>query len=218
MKDLIIFGTKDLAQLAKFYFERDYERRIVAFTVDSPYRDVDDFEGLPVINFEDVEKVFDPRIHEMFLPITHQKMGRLRESKAREAKQKGFQLATYISPRATYYQTPVGENCFIFENNVIQPFTSIGNNVILWSGNHIGHHSKIGNNVFVTSHVVISGHVNVGDNCFLGVNSTVRDAVSLAEGSLIGMGASISKNTEAYGIYTVDAAKAWQNKRSDEVM
>jgi UDP-3-O-[3-hydroxymyristoyl] glucosamine N-acyltransferase len=73
----------------------------------------------------------------------------------------------------------VGDNCFILENNVIQPFVRVGNNVTLWSGNHIGHHSTIGDHCFISSHVVISGSCEIGENCFLGVNATVRDNVKL---------------------------------------
>ena len=51
----------------------------------------------------------------------------------------------------------IGENCFIFEDNTIQPFVKIGDDVVLWSGNHIGHHAEIGDHCFISSHVVISG-------------------------------------------------------------
>ena len=57
----------------------------------------------------------------------------------------------------TWSDLDVGENTFVFEYNVIQPFVKIGNNVVLWSGNHIGHHVVIADHCFITSHVVISG-------------------------------------------------------------
>ena len=56
-----------------------------------------------------------------------------------------------ISPR------PPGDNCFILEDNTVQPFVTIGNNVTLWSGNHIGHDSVIEDDCFISSHVVVSG-------------------------------------------------------------
>ena len=43
----------------------------------------------------------------------------------------------------------IGENSFIFENNVIQPFVRVGNNCILWSGNHVGHRTVLRDHVFV---------------------------------------------------------------------
>lgn len=217
MKNLVIFGAKDLAQLAKFYFEFDQSYRVVAFAVDRAFRQGDQFEGLPLVDFESVEKQFSPQNHEMFLPMTQKKMGKLREAKFLEAKQKGYRLASYVSPKTSIYNTLVGENCFIFEDNTIQPFAKIGNNVVLWSGNHIGHHSVVGDHVFVTSHVVISGHVTIDPYCFLGVNATVRDAVHVAEGTLVGMGTIISKNTVPYGVYSAPGARPLE-KKSTEVM
>ena len=51
----------------------------------------------------------------------------------------------------------MGDNCFIFEDNTVQPFVTLGNNLVLWSGNHIGHHSTLRDHCFISSHVVISG-------------------------------------------------------------
>lgn len=217
-KRVIIFGVKDTAQLARFYFEKDTDYQVIGFAVDRAFRDCDSFEGLPVFDFDGIEEEFSPKEFEFFLPMTQQKMGKLRAEKFTAAKTKGYRLATYISPKATYYGTPVGENCFILENNTIQPFSSIGNNVVLWSGNHVGHHSKIGDHVFLTSHVVISGHVVIEPYCFFGVNATVRDAITIREGTLVGMGASISKDTEPYGIYTLPSAGPWASKRSSDIM
>ena len=96
---------------------------------------------------------------------------------------------------------PIGENCFIFEDNTIQPFVKIGNNVILWSGNHIGHHTTIEDHNFISSHVVVSGQCLIKSNCFIGVNSTIGHAVEVAEETLIGAGSVITKNTDKLSVY-----------------
>lgn len=200
-KNVIIFGTRDLAQLAKFYFETDSDLNPVCFTVDRQYYTEESFEGLPVIPFDEIEQNFSSKSNLIFVPMTHAKMGFARKNKYLEAKAKGYDFANYISSHATYFGTSIGENCFIFEDNTIQPFTKIGNNVVLWSGNHIGHHSVIMDHVFLTSHVVISGHCVVEPHSFFGVNSTVRDNILIKEGTLVAMGAVINKNTEPYGVY-----------------
>ena len=114
---------------------------------------------------------------------------------------KGYDFASYISSKATVLTDKIGDNCFIFEDNTIQPFTQIGNNVILWSGNHIGHHSVIKDHVFITSHVVISGNCVINSYSYLGVNSAVKENSILAEGTFVAMGTSITANTEPYGVY-----------------
>jgi sugar O-acyltransferase (sialic acid O-acetyltransferase NeuD family) len=216
---VVIFGNRDTAQLANFYLKHDSEYDVVAFAVDKAFRTEDSFEGLPLVDFEDVETRFAPAQHRFFVPMTHRKMGESRTKKYSEAKSKGYSLISYVSSKATVFPgARIGDNCFILEDNTIQPFTSIGNNVVLWSGNHIGHHGEICDNVFFTSHVVMSGHVRIGEFSFLGVNATIRDGITLASHTLVGMGAIISKNTEQYGVYTAPSSKKWDEKKSVDVM
>ena len=201
MARIVIFGIQDFAQLAHFYFKNDTEHEVVAFTLDKKYMSVNELMGLPVVDFETVQLTYPPDEYQMFVPMSPAKMNIIRVEKYNEAKSKGYSLVTYISSKATYYGTPVGDNCFIFENNVIQPFSEIGNNVIMWSGNHFGHHSVIKNHCFIASHAVISGHVTVDEHCFLGVNATIKDNVYLASHTFVGAGALILDNTVEYGVY-----------------
>jgi UDP-3-O-[3-hydroxymyristoyl] glucosamine N-acyltransferase len=85
----------------------------------------------------------------------------------------------------------MGEHCFVFEQNVVQPFVELGDTVILWSGNHIGHHSSVGSHCFISSHVVVSGFVRIGESCFMGVNATVANNTTIGNDCTIGAGALI---------------------------
>ena len=144
-------------------------------------------------------------------------MNRLREQKYTTAVDLGYRLLTYVSPQCTYQsQYSPGQNCFIFEDNTVQPFVRIGNNVTLWSGNHIGHHTAIDHHVFVSSHVVISGHCTIESHCFLGVNSTVAHGVTVADGTLLGAGAVLTKDSERNGVY-VPPRSIKIDKTSDQV-
>lgn len=201
MKKIVIFGMSDFAQLAHFYLVHDSSYEVVAFTIHQSYKDQNSYLGLPVVPFEQVEAQYPPNEYGMFVPMSPRKMNGLRESVYLEAKLKGYELISYISSRATYFGTPIGENCFVFENNVIQPFTSIGNNVILWSGNHIGHHSRIDDHNFIASHAVVSGHVQIKNNCFLGVNSTITNGVVVERNTFIGAGALITQNTKEFSVH-----------------
>jgi sugar O-acyltransferase (sialic acid O-acetyltransferase NeuD family) len=209
MADVVIFGTRDFASLAHFYLRHDSSHRVVGFTVHREFMPAEgEFEGLPVVPFEELEQRFPPQQVSAFAPLSHRRMNRLRREVYESLKARGYPLVSYVSSRATHFPgTAIGENCFILEDNTIQPFATIGDNVVLWSGNHIGHHSTIQDHVFVTSHVVISGHCVVGPHCFLGVNATIRDQTTLAEGTLVGMGANIMRNTEPWTIYKADATK-----------
>jgi sugar O-acyltransferase (sialic acid O-acetyltransferase NeuD family) len=160
-----------------------------------------------VVPFENVVELYSPSDYLFFAPMAPKKMNTLRESIYHQAKDKGYQFISYVSSKATTFNNPIGENCFILEDNTIQPFTTIGNNVIMWSGNHIGHHCEIHDHVMFTSHVVLSGHCVVGANSFFGVNATIRDGLHIAKGSLIAMAASLTKPTETWSTYVGHPAR-----------
>lgn len=200
MKNVVIFGTEDLAELAHYYFENDPECKgyynIVGFTVNKQFIKEDKFKGLPVFPFEELEKHFPAKsktfgLNKLFAPIAS---NRLREKIYNEGLKRGYNFDSYISSKCTNLATSIGYNCFILEDNTLQPFTKIGNNNILWSGNHVGHHSIIEDNCFITSHVVISGHCQIKKGSFLGVNSTLRDGITIGENSVVGMGSVVTKN------------------------
>src|SRR5882724_4279801 len=217
MANVIIFGIQDFAQLANFYLKHDSEHEVVAFSVNEQYLPAErSLEGLPVVAFENVEQTYPPAEFHFFAPMSPSRMNRLRESVYRQIKEKGYQLISYVSSKATVFPgIPIGDNCFILEDNTIQPFTSIGNNVVLWSGNHIGHHSVIKDHVSFTSHVVLSGHCVVDEFSFFGVNATIRDRIHIAEGSLIAMSASVTRDTEAWSVYKGNPAKKRETPSTD---
>ena len=207
MKRLVIFGCGDIAELAHYYFTTDAGRIVSGFTVDAAFLSTDKFCGVPVAPFEQVGSAFPPTEYDLFVALSYAQINQLRARKVAEAKGKGYALATYCSSRATVLSAePVGENCFILENNTVQPFSRIGRNVTLWSGNHIGHHAIIADDCFITSHVVISGGVRVGPKCFIGVNATIRDHVTIGESSVIGAGALIMADVAPYSVLTGAAA------------
>ena len=207
-RKLVIFGTGDIAQLAHFYFSKDTDYDVVAFTVDAAYINDKQFCGLPVVPFEDVSVLYPPKEHDFFIAMSYTKLNFLRKEKYFAAKNLNYNLASYISPHATVLnERNIGENCFIFEDNTIQPFVKIGNNVILWSGNHIGHHSIIHDHCFISSHVVVSGWCKIGEQCFLGVNSTIRNHVKIGEKCVIGAGALLLSDAEPEGVYLGNATE-----------
>jgi sugar O-acyltransferase (sialic acid O-acetyltransferase NeuD family) len=209
MARVIIFGLEDFASLAHFYLRHDSGHEVVAFTVTHDYMPSDPhFQGKPVVALEDLERIYSPQEYRVFAPLSPRKMNRVREGIYQRVKRAGYHFISYVSSRATVFpETPIGENCFILEDNTIQPFTRIGDNVILWSGNHIGHHSTIGDHVMFTSHVVLSGHCAVESYCYLGVNATIRDGLRLGEGTLVAMGACVSRDTEPWSIYQGNPAR-----------
>jgi sugar O-acyltransferase (sialic acid O-acetyltransferase NeuD family) len=212
---VVIFGTLDTAELANYYLTNDSIYEVVAFTVNKQYLNEETFCGLPVVPFENIEDFYSPEDFYLFVPMTGVKMNTIRKKIYLEGKEKGYEYISYVSSKATTFGNKIGENCFILEDNTIQPFTTIGNNVVLWSGNHIGHHGKIEDHVFFTSHIVMSGHCHIKERAWIGVNSTIRDFVTIGEECLIAMGSLITKSTEDYSFYLGSPAKKQLKKSID---
>jgi len=199
---LVIFGIGDIAELAHYYFSTDSDYQVIAFTVDEAYLVSDSFCGLPVVAFEKLDQYCSCTDYELFIAVSYAKLNQVRKDKYLEAKARSYRFASYISSRATVLNRgKIGENCFILEDNTIQPFVTIGNNVTLWSGNHIGHHSVIHDHCFIASHVVVSGGVEIGEFCFIGVNATLRDHIKIGEKSVLGAGSLILADVEPEGVY-----------------
>jgi sugar O-acyltransferase (sialic acid O-acetyltransferase NeuD family) len=218
VSDVILFGAGDYARVAAAYLDRDGEHHVVAFTVDGAYMQIRELLGRPVVAFEDMVKSHPPERVKLLVAIGFSGLNERRREVYERCKGLGYSFVKYIDSRA--HQTgelEVGENTFIFEANVLQPFVRIGNNCVLWSGNHIGHDSTIEDHCFIASHAVISGNCSIGHSCFIGVNATIRDGVRVAPRCLVGAGATILKDTEEGDVYSVRGSerrdvKSWDLK------
>lgn len=207
-RPIVIFGAGEIAELAHYYFTRDSSYDVAAFTVDAAFLTQDRLADLPVVPFEALPQDYPPDSYSAFVAISYSKLNEIRREKYLALKALGYGFASYVSSKATMLNDGrIGENCFILEHNVVQPFASIGNNVTLWSGNHIGHHSRIADHCFLASHIVVSGGVDIGEACFVGVNATLRDHIQVGARCVIGAGALILADATADGVYLGDATE-----------
>lgn len=204
MKEIVIFGTGSFAEIIYLYLNKSANAKVVAFTIHSEFIKGDKtYYGLPVISFEEIQDEYPPDKYEMFIAIGYTDMNKKRTKIFKDAKLKGYSLFSYIHPSSHIGDNfTMGENCFIFERNVIQPFVTLGDNVIIWTGNVISHHTIIKNNCFIVSHVAIAGNVVIEPFCFIGMNATIRNGVTIASECVIGAGSVILKNTNKKEVYT----------------
>ena len=59
-RPLVIFGSAEIARLARFYFEADGGRKVAAFTIDDAYIDSDTVEDLPLVPFSKATEAYPP--------------------------------------------------------------------------------------------------------------------------------------------------------------
>lgn len=217
-KKLVIVGIGETADIAYEYFTHDSSYEVIAFTVNQEFIENEFHNGLPIFALENLTERYSPKEIDTYVAISYIKLNRVRTNLFNLVKEMGYQCASYISSKAfVWHNVELGENVFIFENNVIQHKVKIGNNVILWSGNHIGHQTTIEDNVYFSSHCVVSGFCKIGNSSFIGVNSTFNDNITIAKDTVIGSAALIVKNIDEEGTLYVGAPAKKASKTSYEV-
>lgn len=207
---IIIFGVGKITDCLYYYLSRDTDYEICAFCVDKEYIEEQEYHGLPVVAFDDIETLYPVADYKIAISIGYQKINKIREAKYNQAKEKGYSFISYISSKAVCDGT-IGENTFIFDGTIVNPSVEIGNNVFIWSGSHIGHHSKIKDHCFISSSRT-AGCILIEENCFVGVGATICDTLTVGHHSIIGGGMVISKNIKPNSVMAMKQAKPLELK------
>jgi acetyltransferase EpsM len=121
------------------------------------------------------------------------------------AREKGFQLATVIHPKAFVAATAsVGCGTVILAGVIVTPATRIGENVIVNTSASVDHECVIEDGVHIGPGAHLGGRVFVGRAAWIGIGATVIDRASIGAEAVIGAGAvvvsDIPDGVLAYGI------------------
>jgi sugar O-acyltransferase (sialic acid O-acetyltransferase NeuD family) len=207
-KELIIFGTGKIADVISYFAIHECNFKVRAFCVDEQYKTGVEFNGLPVVAFENVKTNYPPDQFSFFVAIGYHDMNRIREKKCQEILGMGYELVSIISPATNLpANTSYGWNCFVMAPSLIHPCVKIGNNVFIWSGAMVAHHAIIGDHCWLTSCCNISGNVQVGPNCFFAVNATVGHSVKIGKNCFLGANTLITKNLEDDKVVISESSK-----------
>ncbi len=153
----------------------------------------------------------------MFIALAYSEMNKKRRKFFDEAKNKGYELYSYIHPSTKIWdEFEMGENCFILAENIIQPFVKIGDNVLIGSNNLISHNTIIEDNCFLTSNITLGGHITIGANSFVGLSATINQRVKIGEECIIGAGTLITKDVNDKEVYAENSSKKLPQP-SDEI-
>jgi sugar O-acyltransferase (sialic acid O-acetyltransferase NeuD family) len=216
---IVIIGAGEFAGIAYEYFTRDSPLEVAGFSVEEQFLKERTLFGLPVVALERLEERFPPAKFDAFVAITYTQLNRARARLYAECRRRGYALASYVSSRAAVWPNArVGDNCFLFEQVVVQYHASVGNNVIVWSGSQILHRARIEDHCFLSSHVVVGGYAEVGEGSFLGLNCCVRDTVRVERDCVIGAGAVVVKATAPRAIYVGNPATPVAGAGVDDVI
>lgn len=195
MRNLVIFGVGQLAQLASFYLNQQSKYQLVGYSTDNPQSSV--HEGLPLVAAEDLNNRFTPDDTSLFVAISYHKQNSIRKHRCEELRKQGWSLASIISPTAVIADNCIlGDNLFIVESVVVQPWSQIGDGVVLWSGVQVGHHSLLGAYCFLSAGTVLMGCNTVGSCAHLAGGVTVRDHLKVGSGQQIAAGETVTFDLE----------------------
>lgn len=217
MKDLIILGAGFTGSLFRGYICETTERKVVAFAASKDFCNDLQFEGLPLITDDDIEKKFPPAQVEIVLALGYRDMNKVRMEKYLKFKKKGYDFYSYIHPSAIIHKTVK-----LGEGNLIYPGVIIGKDVIIGNANNIHQGCNFAGDIIIENYnhfapgIHLAGFVQVKNNSFFGIASTVIPHVVIEDKTLIGAGAVITKNTEKNGVY-VPAHTVKLSKSSDDI-
>lgn len=121
------------------------------------------------------------------------------------AREKGFQLATVIHPKAfVATSASLGGGTVILAGVIVTAATRIGENVIVNTSASVDHECLIEDGVHIGPGAHLGGRVFVGRAAWVGIGATVIDRASIGAEAVIGAGAVVVSNIPAgvlaYGI------------------
>ncbi len=200
MREFIIFGKGDFADILTYMIEEEMRRNVAAYMVNREFLDADSYHGKPVVPYEEVEKLYNPGDHAVALGYEAHDMYRTRERLQGELRRKGFWFENVISSTAELTNAEIGQGNIIMQNCLLAPFSGIGDGNVLWAGAQVQHHNRVGNFNCIAPGVTPSGHVRIGNHCFIGTNAAIKNSVTIADYTLVGAGAYVSENTDEYEV------------------
>ena len=201
MKEIILFGTGNTAQVLFYHLEKA-GRKIAAFTLDKEFMTSNSLFNRPIIPYSNLSKHYPPKKYDIMIAIGYAKMNTIRAKKVKEVTDMGYNLVSYVSPTATIWDRFIlNPHSKIGENTIVQPFSKIGKNVFIGSGCIIGHHTEIRDHSFLASGVIVGGGTIVEPYCFLGSGSITRNDIVIGESSVIGAGTVLLNNTKINSVH-----------------
>lgn len=188
-RKLVIFGTRNFAQLARYYFERDSDYSIHAFTVDAEYLREPSSGGLPIVALDELLKEFPASEYDMFVAIGYGQVNRQRANKLAQIVAMGYKAASFVSSKASVAEdVTIGPNTMIMEQALVHPGARIGQDSIIFPGSFVGLDTRLGEHCWIVC-ATLDEAIQVGAYSFVGLRAIIGPNVSLGESCIVGAGA-----------------------------
>jgi len=218
---VVLFGAGHYAAAVAAEIMDDGSLDLVAHTVDRDFvlaSQVCRQGTLPVIPFDEVEARYPPDSNRLLVVLGYGRMNGLRQDRVQAALEKGYELASWVSRRATVWSgLDIPPNCLIFPGAIVRPYATLSIDTSIGNGSIVSHHAAIGSHTSLANGAVTGGGVRVGCRSWLGLSSVVRDGVTIAERTFVGAGAVVVADTEPDGVYVGVPARRQQGVSAIDV-
>lgn len=215
MKEIIIVGNNNFADLMRYYWEKDARRKVVAFAVEEIYISEKIHDNLPVVPLESLEKKYSPYSYAISLCVGYSKMNAIREKLYKICYEKGYEIENFKHSSAVIADdVSVGNGNIFLAGAIVEPFCKIGDANLFFAGATISHNDTIGNYNFFGGNSVVTGFVNIKNNCFIGANATIKNELSIPSYVLLGAGAYLRETPNEYDVIVPEKSKVLNGKKS----
>ena len=110
-KNLIIFGTGEIGDLAGYYFTNDSNYNVIGYSADDSFVKEKKHNGVPLIPFSVLQKEFPPDKTDMHIALSYRELNMIRNRKYLEARDKGYKLASYVCSKSVFWNDlSIGDN------------------------------------------------------------------------------------------------------------
>lgn len=215
---IVIYGTNLQAAALYKMIRVEQQAEVEAFIVDRNYRKCNTFEGLEVVDFENIEYLFPKDKYKICLSFGYKNMMYNRKEKFSICKEMGYELYTFVSKNAMIYTDKIGEGSNIYPGTILAPFSEIGKGSFIECGCVIAHHTKIGEYNFVAPGVHFCGAVVTGHNCFIGSAAEIINGCRLGNDVFIAASAKVSRDIDNKGVVLPSEKHRKIEKKSFEMM
>lgn len=190
MKKLFIIGSGPTAAEVYSFVTKHKLFEIAGFAEYAKDKTVDELFGLPMYEVEKLDDVINKDEDYVFAAMFWDHLNEIRRKMYMDMKERGYKIATLISPDSITNDAEIGENCLISDNAYIKPFAKIGDNTYLDTGSFVGIGSEIGSHCYLAAKSLVAGYCKVGNQSFIGLNATLFDHTNV--GNLCVVGATMS--------------------------
>ena len=217
MKKIIIIGNSSYADTIRYYIENDGQREVVAYAVEKEYLDAQTRNGLPLVDIDNIQDIYDATEYSIIIGIGYKNMNKIRERLFYICIEKGYEIENFIHSTAIIDKNAcIGKGNIILERVVVGPNCNIGDGNLIFIGSVLAHDDQVGNFNMFSVNVSIAGFVKIENNCFMGINSTIKNGINVPSSVLVGASAYMSSEVMSGQVLVPERSIVLKDKLSTD--